>query len=126
MLCGTSALPWPVAKFWKELTGRAVLTRYGSTEAGAVLGVPFGNTEGGDVPDGAVGTVIPGCEIQLAGVEEGKDGEGEILVKSPHLFSGYVQYCITDSQRRSTRTHQPFISPSYTLRRLQSLLNHEY
>lgn len=51
-----------------------------------MLGVPF-REETEELPDGSVGTVIPGVELRLAGVKDGEDGEGEILIKSPHLFS---------------------------------------
>jgi len=83
MLCGSSALPRPIQDFWTNIRhGKAILTRYGATEFGAVIKVGLDHR---DVPDGSVGTVFPGCDVKLA------DGdEGEILVKSPHMFSKYV------------------------------------
>jgi len=36
-ICGTSALPKPIADFWTELFGRRIVLRYGGTEFGAVL-----------------------------------------------------------------------------------------
>lgn len=83
IICGTSALPRPVQDFWTRIRkGKPILTRYGSTEAGAVLMVPL---EGESVPDGSVGRVVPGVDLKLS---EGE--EGEILIKSPHLFSRYL------------------------------------
>lgn len=83
LLCGTSALPSPVQNFWTDiLGGKRIVTRYGATEIGAVFNMPIG---GGDVPDGSVGPVFPGATVKLSGGEE-----GEILVKSPYMFSKYV------------------------------------
>jgi malonyl-CoA/methylmalonyl-CoA synthetase len=79
MICGTSALPRPVQDFWTNLRkGKPILTRYGSTEVGAVLKVPIEGT----VPDGSVGGVVAGVTLKLS-----EGDEGEILVKSPHLFA---------------------------------------
>lgn len=80
MICGTSALPRPVQEFWTHLRdGRAVLTRYGSTEVGAVLRVRADDKE---VPDGSVGEVTPGIDLKLS-----EGNEGEILVKGSQLFA---------------------------------------
>lgn len=81
-LCGTSALPKPIADFWTEILGKKILLRYGATEIGAVFKVRLGDD---DVPDGSVGTLFAGCDVKLS---EGE--EGEVLVKSPEMFSKYV------------------------------------
>jgi len=79
MICGTSALPRPMQEFWTRVRkGKTILTRYGSTEVGAVLKVPLD----GSVPDGSVGGIVAGVELKLS-----EGDEGEILVKSPHLFA---------------------------------------
>ncbi|OAG42562.1 hypothetical protein AYO21_03147 [Fonsecaea monophora] len=84
MLCGTSALPRPVEEFWENLRGgKRILTRYGSTESGAVFKMAL---EPGNTPSGSVGTCSPGVEVRFA---DGGD-EGEILIKSPSMFTGYL------------------------------------
>ncbi|KXT08380.1 hypothetical protein AC579_3186 [Pseudocercospora musae] len=81
-ICGTSALPKPIADFWKGLLGRHILLRYGATEIGAVFKVRM-NDE--NVPDGSVGTLFAGCDVKLS------DGDqGEVLVRSPGMFSKYL------------------------------------
>lgn len=78
-LCGTSALPKPIADFWTGLLGRKILLRYGGTEFGAVLKVFMGDDQ---VPDSSVGEVFPGVDVKLS-----EGDEGEILIKSPYMFS---------------------------------------
>ncbi|KAL9088344.1 MAG: hypothetical protein Q9165_006269 [Trypethelium subeluteriae] len=81
-LCGTSALPRPISEFWTELMQKRILQRYGATEFGAVFKVVMGDDQ---VPDGSVGERVPGIELKLS------DGdEGELLVKSPWMFSKYL------------------------------------
>jgi len=83
MLCGSSALPRPIQDFWTRLRGgRMILTRYGATEFGAVFKV---EADDKNVPKGSVGKVVAGVDVKLS------DGdEGEILVKSPSMFSKSV------------------------------------
>ena len=38
-VCGTSALPKPIADFWTEILGRKILLRYGASEIGAAFRV---------------------------------------------------------------------------------------
>ncbi|KAK4545444.1 hypothetical protein LTR36_002794 [Oleoguttula mirabilis] len=82
-LCGTSALPKPISDFWTDILGQKILLRYGATEIGAVFKVPLTNNE--DVPDGSVGTLFAGCDVRLS-----EGDEGEVLVKSPEMFSKYL------------------------------------
>ena len=82
-LCGTSALPKPIADFWMEILGKKILLRYGATEIGAVYKVQYGYQ--GEVPDGSVGTLFAGCDVKLS-----EGNEGEVLVKSPEMFSKYI------------------------------------
>lgn len=80
MLCGSSALPRPVQEFWTEIRdGKMILTRYGATEFGAVLKVTI-DSKG--TPNGSVGPVVAGVDLKLS-----EGDEGEILVKSPYMFS---------------------------------------
>lgn len=89
-LCGTSALPKPIADFWAEILGRKILLRYGASEIGAAFKVSMSDR---DVPDGSVGTKFPGYDIKLSTTGEGSDGtgmQGEVLVKGPEMFSKYI------------------------------------
>ena len=89
-LCGTSALPKPIADFWAELLGKRIVLRYGGTELGAVFKVRLGDE---NVPDGSVGTLFAGVDLKLRDEETGKYGDyGEVVVRSPagELFSKYI------------------------------------
>ncbi|KAL4960017.1 uncharacterized protein BDV14DRAFT_211954 [Aspergillus stella-maris] len=80
LLCGTSALPDPVQKFWKGiLGGRTILTRYGGTEFHTVLKASID----GSSPPNSVGKISPGVDLKLS-------SDGEILLKSPLMFSKYL------------------------------------
>ncbi|KAL2409278.1 CoA ligase [Exophiala dermatitidis] len=83
-LCGSSALPRPIADFWHGLmNGRRIIQRYGSTEMGVIFNMSVDPTE--DIPDGSVGHVTYGVEAKLS------DGdEGEVLIKSYNMFSKYL------------------------------------
>ncbi|KAH6639869.1 hypothetical protein C7974DRAFT_432291 [Boeremia exigua] len=82
-LCGTSALPQPLNEFWTSLMQKRIVQRYGATEFGAIFKVRLDDKK---VPDGSVGQVASGIDVKLS------DGdEGEVLVKSPHMFSKYLQ-----------------------------------
>lgn len=83
MLCGTSALPRPLQTKWTKLRGgKPILTRYGLTEAGNAFNVaPWLR----DPPDGTVGPKMAGVDVKLTAYPE-----GEILVKSPIMFSKYL------------------------------------
>jgi malonyl-CoA/methylmalonyl-CoA synthetase len=81
-MCGTSALPAPIAEFWSELLAKKILLRFGMTEVGAVIKMSLDDP---DVPDGSIGKVAPGCDVILS------DGdEGEILAKSPGMMSKFL------------------------------------
>lgn len=81
-ICGTSALPKPIADFWRGLLGKNILLRYGMTETGAVFRVRIADKS---VPDGSVGNLLPGCEVQLS-----EGDQGEVLAKSPGMFSKFL------------------------------------
>jgi malonyl-CoA/methylmalonyl-CoA synthetase len=74
VLCGTSALPHPIAEFWSELMQDRIIQRYGGTEFGAIFKVQMGAT---DVPDGSVGQRVPGYDVKLSNGDE-----GEVLVRN--------------------------------------------
>ncbi|SMY23274.1 unnamed protein product [Zymoseptoria tritici ST99CH_1A5] len=81
-LCGTSALPKPIADFWASILGRSIVQRYGASEIGAVFKVHLHDQ---NVPDGSVGNLFAGCDVKLS-----EGDQGEILVKSPGMFSKYI------------------------------------
>ncbi|KAF2436191.1 putative AMP-binding enzyme [Tothia fuscella] len=83
MLCGTSALPQPINDFWTELLQKSILQRYGGTEFGAVFKVYLGDK---DVPDGSAGEKVAGYDLKLSNGDE-----GEVLVRTPHMFSKYLR-----------------------------------
>jgi malonyl-CoA/methylmalonyl-CoA synthetase len=80
--CGSSALQKDVQVFWTNLrNGRPILTRYGATEFPGCIKVPSG-IDPTTLPANCVGMVVPGVEVKLS------EGEtGELLVKSPYMFS---------------------------------------
>ena len=83
MLCGTSALPRPLQQKWIKLRdGRSICTRYGGTEFGNGFTVTPWST---GVPDGSVGEKAPGVDLKLSNGDE-----GEILMRSPIMFSKYL------------------------------------
>lgn len=83
MFCGTSSLPAPMQQFWTKMrNGKPMLTRYGGTEFGSVLAVGIGDR---GVPVGSVGRPMAGMDIKLSGGDE-----GEVLVRSPVMFSKLV------------------------------------
>ncbi|KAH7094491.1 hypothetical protein FB567DRAFT_542932 [Paraphoma chrysanthemicola] len=81
-LCGTSALPQPLNDFWTTLMQKKIIQRYGATEFGAVFKVRLDDKK---VPDGSVGEIASGIDVKLS-----EGDEGEVLVKSPHMFSKYL------------------------------------
>jgi malonyl-CoA/methylmalonyl-CoA synthetase len=89
LFCSGSAplSPETFAAF-EELTGHAILERYGMTETGMNLSNPYA---GRRIP-GQVGTPLPGVSIRIvdpAGQDLPPGGEGELLVRGSNVFSGY-------------------------------------
>lgn len=88
MVSGSAALPKDVFSAWKEISGQALLERYGMTEVGMVLSNPVH----GERMAGYVGTALPRVKVRLLD-EKGKPARpgiaGEILVRGPGVFSEY-------------------------------------
>ncbi|MFQ5528972.1 MAG: acyl-CoA synthetase [Gemmatimonadota bacterium] len=88
MVSGSAALPVPVFERWRDITGHALLERYGMTEIGMALSNPL---EGERRP-GSVGAPLPGVELRLLD-DDGKEvpagSEGELHVRGPALFTEY-------------------------------------
>ncbi len=89
MISGSAALPVPVFDRWREITGHALLERYGMTEIGMALSNPL---EGERVP-GTVGTPLPRVEARLVDESgaaiEAEGVPGRIEVAGPAVFREY-------------------------------------
>ena len=88
MMSGSAALAPEIHKKWSELTGQALLERYGMTEIGMALSNPLN----GEKRPGSVGQALPKVEICL--MEENKviteeNIPGEIMIKGPQVFLEY-------------------------------------
>lgn len=74
---------------WRDVTGHAILERYGMTETNMITSNPLD----GDRRAGTVGFPLPGVEVKITNPESGDavpNGEpGVIEVRGPNVFSGY-------------------------------------
>ncbi|MGC8667511.1 MAG: class I adenylate-forming enzyme family protein [Chthonomonadales bacterium] len=78
---GTAPLPRRVASDWKNKYGVELLESYGLSE----LLLVSGNCESFDRREGSVGRLVPGVAVEFG-------GDGEILVRTPYLMEGYLDY----------------------------------
>ena len=79
-LCGSSALQQPVQDFWTHVRGgQPILVRYGSSEIPGCIRVPR-KADTASVPKGTVGSAAPGVGVKIS-------EDGELMIKSPHMFS---------------------------------------
>lgn len=88
MMCGSSALPYPVMEQWEKITGHRLLERYGMTEFGMALSNPLR----GNRKVGTVGKPLPGVQVKIVSQIEincNKPSIGELYVKSPSMFKEY-------------------------------------
>ncbi|OWM76492.1 hypothetical protein CDL15_Pgr005456 [Punica granatum] len=87
MMCGSSALPYPVMQRWEAITGHRLLERYGMTEFVMAISNPLKGERRG----GTVGKPFPGVEVKILEDESGNDapGVGELCIRSPSLFKEY-------------------------------------
>ena len=86
---GSAACPVRVFERWKQLTGQALLERYGATETGMTISNPYD----GERRAGFVGQVLPGVEAQLFDDNHrpvrNDATPGEIRIRSDGVFQGY-------------------------------------
>jgi long-chain acyl-CoA synthetase len=75
---GAAPLGRDLAQFYGAI-GMPLIEGYGLTEGGVVALNPIERPK-----PGSIGTLLPGIEIRI-------DADGELLVKSPCLFSGYYK-----------------------------------
>ncbi len=90
MVSGSAALPAQVFARWREVTGHALLERYGMTEIGMALSNPLA----GERIAGTVGRPLPGVEVRVvdeSGRLLGEGHAGELEVRGPGLFREYWQ-----------------------------------
>jgi malonyl-CoA/methylmalonyl-CoA synthetase len=85
---GSAALPTRLWTQWREITGLALLERYGMTEIGMALSNPYR----GERRAGTVGQPLPGMDVRIV-TESGEDAPagtpGEIRVRGKSLFREY-------------------------------------
>jgi malonyl-CoA/methylmalonyl-CoA synthetase len=89
MVSGSAALPVSTFARWQEISGHALLERYGMTEIGMALSNPLR----GERRPGTVGQPLPGVEVRLV-TEDGaitREGPGMIEVRGPGVFREYWQ-----------------------------------
>ncbi|MEY2231315.1 MULTISPECIES: AMP-binding protein [Streptomyces] len=84
LVSGSAALPTPVFRDLERLTGHRVVERYGMTETL----ITVSGRAGGEVAPGTVGTALEGVATRV--VTEAGAEIGELQVKGPTLFSGYL------------------------------------
>ncbi|WP_189745019.1 AMP-binding protein [Streptomyces nojiriensis] len=84
LVSGSAALPTPVFRDLERLTGHRVVERYGMTETL----ITVSGRAGGEVAPGTVGTALAGVTTRVV-AEPGAE-IGELQVKGPTLFSGYL------------------------------------
>ncbi len=85
---GSAALPPWLFRQWRSIARKEILERYGMTEAGMALS----NPAGGPMREGSVGFPLPGVRARI--VDDAMrplppERSGELLLRSPQLFSGY-------------------------------------
>ena len=92
LISGSAALPVSVHERIRELTGQAILERYGLTETLMNAGARLGD----EVVPGRVGRPLPGVELKLIDEDgseiDAADDEtiGEVVVRGPNVFLGYL------------------------------------
>jgi len=90
VFCGSAPLSGRVMQFARCALGAIVFEGFGSTETTAICTTQIP----GDLETGSVGPPLPSARIRLMDVPEmdiwAKDGRGEICVKGPSVFKGYL------------------------------------
>ncbi|MFT5810989.1 MAG: malonyl-CoA/methylmalonyl-CoA synthetase, partial [Rubritalea sp.] len=88
---GSAPLLAETHKRWSEVTGTAILERYGMTETNMNASNPYD----GERRAGTVGLALPGVEVRIADPDTGKElaqGEiGSVEICGPNVFKGYWQ-----------------------------------
>ncbi len=86
---GGAPVQLPVAKRWKEITGRVLLEGYGLTETSGAVSI---NPPTLDEHTGTTGFPVPGTDVEI----RGDDGNplpqghaGQVFVRGPQVMAGY-------------------------------------
>jgi malonyl-CoA/methylmalonyl-CoA synthetase len=82
-ISGSAPLLAETHRQFEQLTGHAILERYGMTETGMIASNPY---DGARIP-GTVGFALPGVAVRIAGAATGEPGV--IEVRGPNVFKGY-------------------------------------
>jgi malonyl-CoA/methylmalonyl-CoA synthetase len=87
-LCVSGSAPLDAATFGAlaDGIGSPVLERYGMTETGMLVSNPYD----GERRAGSVGLALPGVDVRLEPREGAGEPAGEILVRGPNVFGGYL------------------------------------
>lgn len=94
--CGAMPLDAPTADRWERATGGLLIEGYGSTETSPIA---LGNPASDKRRRGALGIPFPNTQIRVVDPDdhtvevtpdEGGIARGELLVRGPQVFSGYV------------------------------------
>jgi long-chain acyl-CoA synthetase len=88
-VAGGMAMQGPVAKRWKERTGKPIIEGYGLSETSPVATV---NPLTLDEFSGTIGLPVPSTEVKIVGddgQDRGLDGPGEIWIRGPQVMQGY-------------------------------------
>ena len=102
MVSGSAALPTPVLRRWREISGHVLLERYGMSEIGMALSNPLH----GQRKEGFVGRPLPSVQVKIqpTDADDGSNNnssqqpstgagpvtQGELLVKGPTVFTSYL------------------------------------
>lgn len=91
IFCGSAPLSGRVMQFARCTLGAMIFEGFGQTENAAICTTQIP----GDLATGVVGPPLPNCRIRLVDVPEmdcwAKDGRGEVCVKGPNVFQGYLK-----------------------------------
>jgi long-chain acyl-CoA synthetase len=90
-VAGGMAMQGPVAKRWKERTGKPIIEGYGLSETSPIATInPLTLQEF----SGTIGYPVPSTEVKIVdldGKDCGLEGPGEIWIKGPQVMAGYWQ-----------------------------------
>src|SRR6266581_2149849 len=88
-LCLSAGAPLPaeLSRACKDRLGLPIRTFYGASECG---GVSYDRSRDGILPDGCVGTLLPGVNVTVRAERGGEDGAGRLCVESDVVALGYV------------------------------------
>jgi long-chain acyl-CoA synthetase len=90
-VAGGMAMQGPVAKRWKERTGKPIIEGYGLSETSPIATInPLTLQEF----SGTIGYPVPSTDLKIVdldGKDCGLEGPGEIWIKGPQVMAGYWQ-----------------------------------